>query len=76
MGWPRTFDEVGGGGPPTDGGERHGLILGERVRQAPNQFGEAEGPVVAGRDPVGGAGDEGEPVGGGAPDDDAVDGVL
>ena len=34
------------------------------------------GPRAQRRDVVGGAGDEGEPIGGGLADDDAVDGVL
>lgn len=72
------MDEVGGRGPAAGSGGGHGRI-GVRVRapsgQFPNQLGDASG-FGAGRDPVGGSGAEGEPVGLRPADDDVVDHIL
>lgn len=77
-----SIKKVGGGGPPAEGSEGHGLVLGERGRaegrhrNPPDELDDPHGPPPHGRDPVGGPGTEGEPVGAAPPDDDAVDRVL
>eukprot|EP00268_Persea_americana_P055242 TRINITY_DN6405_c0_g2_i2.p2 TRINITY_DN6405_c0_g2~~TRINITY_DN6405_c0_g2_i2.p2 ORF type:complete len:154 (-),score=13.00 TRINITY_DN6405_c0_g2_i2:174-635(-) len=71
----QAFDEVGRRRPPSDGRERERLLLRERAADLTDQLGEAERSPPR-RDPVGCAGDEGQPVRRRSPDDNAVDGVL
>ncbi|RWW89668.1 hypothetical protein BHE74_00001338 [Ensete ventricosum] len=70
-----TFHEVGRRRPPADVRQRHGLLLRQRVRQLPHHLEHSDGSPRWGN-PVGRAGDEGEPVRGGPADGDRVDGVL
>lgn len=70
------LDEEGRGRPAAHGRHRERLLLGQGAGggDLPDHLDDPDGHPR--RDPVGGAGEEGEPVGGRSAGDDGVDGVL
>ncbi|KAL6992145.1 hypothetical protein U1Q18_010253, partial [Sarracenia purpurea var. burkii] len=72
---PSTVNEIDQGRPPSFGGERHALLIGQRLRQLPDQL-HNTGRSASRRDPVRQPKDEGEPVWRRSADYDVVDDVL